>query len=292
MFPHPRLLAPVLEALNSKLYDVTPSRLKPEQLREIRVAEYVAADLLRAGVVETGFRDMEEYPEAIDIQGYREELGVFARRIVIERAGSPWYLLQQAFLYLASIGDCGLAVNAITEPLVGVAYNKLRRAMLFEPTASMDLLEILPSALVTQQMHPNSRRFGAWLSEGLRATQDEVLLQEIVNTVALERPDLLLEAIGKRGGRHPKWREFVPQSLVEISRISSGKQKDGSTLPACHLLRVMKDPFNVFGQENGLLMLAKALLSVPHIEVRLSAGLSPVDIILKCADWSGIHALP
>lgn len=292
LFPHPRLLAPVLEALNSKLYDVTPSRLKPEQLREVRAAEYVAADLLRAGVVETGFRDMEDYPEAIDIQGYREELGVFARRVVIERADSPWYLLQQAFLYLASIGDCGLAVNAITEPSLGAAYNKLRRAMLFEPTASKDLLEILPSALVTQQMHPNSRRFGVWLSEGLRATQDEVLVQEIVNTVALERPDLLLEAIGKRGGRPPKWREFVPQSLVEINRISSSKQKDGSALPSRQLLRVMQDPFNVFGQENGLLMLAKALLSVPRIEERLSAGLSPVDIILKCADWPSIHALP
>ncbi|MGE7994174.1 hypothetical protein ACQKPE_24800 [Pseudomonas sp. NPDC089554] len=281
-----------MEALNSKLYDVTPSWLKPEQLREIRTAEYVAADLLRAGVVETGFRDMEDYPEAIDIQGYREELGVFARRVVIERADSPWYLLQQAFLYLASIGDCGLAVNAITEPSLGAAYNKLRRAMLFEPTASKDLLEILPSALVTQQMHPNSRRFGVWLSEGLRATQDEVLVQEIVNTVALERPDLLLEAIGKRGGRPPKWREFVPQSLVEINRISSSKQKDGSALPSRQLLRVMQDPFNVFGQENGLLMLAKALLSMPRIEERLSAGLSPVDIILKCADWPSIHALP
>ncbi|WP_370601215.1 reverse transcriptase domain-containing protein [Pseudomonas nitroreducens] len=292
LFPHPRLLAPVLEALSSKLYDMNPGPLKPEHLREIRAIEYVAADLLRAGVVETGFRSVEDYPEVVDIQGYREELGAFARRIIIERDGSPWYLLQQAFLYLASVGDCGLAASSVTEPLLGAAYSGLRKAMLFEPMASKDLLEILPLALVAQQMHPNSRRFGVWLSEGLRATPDEAFLRQIVSTVALERPDLLLEALGKRGGRPPKWREFVPQSLVEINRINSSKHKVGGALPSRQLLRVMQDPLNVFGQENGLLMLAKALLSVPGIEKRLSAGLSPVDITLKCADWSSIQRLP
>lgn len=292
LFPHPRLLDPVLEALDAKLFNVTINWLRPKQDREIRAAEYVAADLLRAGVSETGFRDMEEYPSAVDIEGYRQELGVFARKIVIERTDSPWYLLQQAFLYLASIGDCGVPIKSILEPSLEPTYLKLRSAMVFEPVSARGLLEILPSALVTQQMHPNSSRFGVWLSEGLRTTSDESLLQAIVSTVALERPDLLIEAIGKRGGRPPKWREFVPPSLVEISRVNFSKYKAGSALETRQLLRVMQDPFNIFGQENGLLMLAKALLSEPGIETQLSAGLSPVDISLTCSNWSGIQSLP
>lgn len=292
LFPHPRLLDPVLEALDAKLFNVTIKWLRPKQDREIRAAEYVAADLLRAGVSETGFRDMEEYPSAVDIEGYRQELGVFARKIVIERTDSPWYLLQQAFLYLASIGDCGVPIKSILEPSLEPTYLKLRSAMVFEPVSARGLLEMLPSALVTQQMHPNSSRFGVWLSEGLRATSDETLLQAIVSTVALERPDLLIEAIGKRGGRPPKWREFVPPSLVEISRVNFSKYKAGVALETRQLLRVMQDPFNIFGQENGLLMLAKALLSEPGIEAQLSAGLSPVDISLTCSNWSEIQSLP
>lgn len=73
LFPHPRLLAPVVEALCVKLFSA-PANLNANQSREVKVVEYVLADLLRAGAVETGFRDAEEYPETVDIPGYREDL--------------------------------------------------------------------------------------------------------------------------------------------------------------------------------------------------------------------------
>lgn len=291
LFPHPKLLAPVLEALSAKLFEA-PSAPNQNEQRQIKSAEYIAADLLRAGIVETGFRDDESYPENIDIQGYREDLGGFARTIVVERENSPWYLVQQALLYLASIGDNSVNLEDIEEPAINEPYKRLRCALLFERSNSVELLKTIPYALVAQQMHPNPRRFAAWLAEGLRSTSSTTQIKKIVNLVALERPDLLLEATSKRDTKVQKWKKFVPQSIVEIGRISASKQKENKTLATRQLLRIMQDPLNAFGQENGLLMFAKALLITPGIEARLSNRLSPIDITVTCSNWAQLQSLP
>ncbi|BCL91898.1 RNA-directed DNA polymerase [Ralstonia pseudosolanacearum] len=292
LFPHPRLLAPVSEALGVKLFVPTPNH-EAVRVREVRVAEYVLADLLRAGAVETGFREAEEYPESVDIAGYREDLGSLARRVLLERPESPWYLLQQAHLYLASIGDFSLAAihdggTALVQP-----YVALQRAAMFEPADGPELKEALPLALVAQQLHSNARRFGAWLVDGLRRTGDETVQAEIVKTVALNRPDLLMSALNGRAGRTPAWRKLVPRELIDASRRPSASRRYNTGRKSIRpLLQVMREPDNVFGQENGVLMLAAALLRHPGIEEQLSAGLSVTDINLRCEDWSRIHALP
>ncbi len=292
LFPHPRLLAPVSEALGVKLFAPMASP-DPARIREVRVAEYVLADLLRAGAVETGFREAEEYPESVDIVGYREDLGSLARRVLLERPESPWYLLQQARLYMASIGDVSLAAIHDGDTTLLQPYVALQRAAMFEPVRGPALKEVLPLALVAQQLHPNARRFGVWLADGLRRTADETVQAEIVKTVALNRPDLVLAALNGRVGRAPAWRKFVPRTLIEASRRpGTSRRSSGGRKSIRPLLQVMTEPGNVFGQENGVLMLAAALLRHPGIEGRLNAGLSASDIALHCLDWSRIHALP
>jgi Reverse transcriptase (RNA-dependent DNA polymerase) len=289
LFPHPRLLAPVTEALTIKLFDA-PADLDAAMRRQVRVAEYVLADLLRAGAVETGFRDPEEYPEAVDIQGYREDLGALARRVLMERPLSPWYLRQQARLYLASIGDASLAAVAETGPEVQM-YAALQRAALFAPAGGSELKNVIPLALVAQQLQPNARRFGVWLSEGLRRTQDEQVREGVVRTVALSRPDLLMAALN--GRRALNWRQFVPAALIQAhnrtghSRRSPAKQK--GVQPLLHLI---SESDNLFDQENALLMLAAALLRHPDVEMQLSSGISAGDIVLRCDDWSRVPELP
>ncbi|WP_211168860.1 hypothetical protein [Aromatoleum toluvorans] len=291
LYPHPKLLAPVVEALGVKLFAALDG-LDSEGLRQVRVAEYVVADLLRAGAVETGFRDEEEYPESVDILGYREDLGVLARRIIVERDASPWYLLQQAYLYLASIGDVSLAASRRKMPAEASAYKALQRTMMFEPTYSRDLIEALPLALVAQQFSPTSRRFGVWLAEGLRLTKDEDDQAVIVMTVALNRPDLVMAALNSKGNRAPRWKKFVPHALIEANRKPPAKRFGTPRRAQRPLLQIMLDADNVFGQENGVLMLAKALLRADGIQKHLSAGLSASDVTLECTDWSRVLALP
>ena len=67
------------------------------------VAWYCLAEILRAGATETGFvEDKESLPSGIDIESYREELCVEAARVAaLPWKEIPWYLRQQALLYIA-----------------------------------------------------------------------------------------------------------------------------------------------------------------------------------------------
>lgn len=289
LFPHPRLLGPVAEALNIKLFDLA-ANLDAAKLRQVRVAEYVLADLLRAGAVETGFRDPSEYPEGVDIQGYREELGGIARRVLAERIASPWYLRQQARLYLASIGDASLAATVEPAPEVQI-YAALQRVALFEPAQGAELRNSIPLAIVAQQLQPNARRFGVWLSDGLRRTDDEAVREAVVRTMALSRPDLLMAALN--GRRSSNWRQFVPAALVQVNKRSSSSRKHSTKLKGAQsLLQVISEANNLFDQENALLLLADALLRHPGAEEQLAAGRSASDILLRCEDWSRLPELP
>jgi hypothetical protein len=289
LFPHPRLLSPVTEALIIKLFDAAAD-LNISNRRQVRVAEYALADLLRAGATETGFRNPEEYPDGVDIQGYREELGGIARRVLTDRASSPWYLRQQARLYLASIGDASLATVVEVSPEVQ-AYAALQRAALFEPAHGEALREILPLAIVAQQLQPNARRFGVWLSEGLRRTDDERVQEAIVRSVALSRPDLLMAALN--GRQASNWRQFVPTALVQANKRRNSSRRQPAKLKGTQpLLQIISESSNLFDQENALLMLADALLRHPSAQEQLSSGKSAADIMLRCDDWSRLPELP
>lgn len=289
LFPHPRLLSPVTEALSIKLFDV-PQDPDSGKCKQVRVAEYVLADLLRAGAVETGFRDSQEYPEGVDIQGYREDLGAIARRVLTERESSPWYLCQQARLYLASIGDASLAAVVEAPPEV-LMYVELQRAALFVPMHGDKLREVVPLAIVAQQLQPNARRFGVWLSEGLRRTGDAQVRERVVRTVALSRPDLLIASLS--GRQASNWRQFVPVALLQANkRVSNSRRAPGKQKGAKPLLQLLSEPNNLFDQENALLLLAEALLRHPGVEELLSAGISAADIVLQCEDWSRLTELP
>ena len=77
-----------------------------------RVAWYCLAEVLRAGATETGLvADVESLPSGIDLKAYREELGREAARLVALAAPRiPWYLRQQAFLFLAACDPAGAPV--------------------------------------------------------------------------------------------------------------------------------------------------------------------------------------
>lgn len=291
LFPHPRLLTPVAEALCTKIFTCVQKDDIARQ-REVRVAEYILADLFRAGATETGFHNAEEYPESVDIVGYREELGYLARRIIQERPESPWYLLQQALLYLCSIGDFSTFAYKSDNTVI-LPYIALRRAAIFAPVHGSKLKERLPLALVAQQLHPNPRRFGVWLHEGLQRTASEETQSQIVNTTALNRPDLLISALNRREAKSLPWRKLVPREILNATRQPTARHQRGNGRKSSRpLLQVIREPDNIFSQENGVLMLAKALLNHEGIEGLLRSGMSVADISLKCEDWTGIHALP
>lgn len=77
-----------------------------------RVAWYCLAEVLRAGATETGLvPDVESLPSGIDIGAYRNELrNEAARLLALPGPTVPWYLRQQALLFLAAFDPAGAPV--------------------------------------------------------------------------------------------------------------------------------------------------------------------------------------
>ena len=77
-----------------------------------RVAWYCLAEVLRAGATETGLvADTESLPSGVDLESYREELRKEAIRLVtLPGPTIPWYLRQQALLFLAACDPAGAPV--------------------------------------------------------------------------------------------------------------------------------------------------------------------------------------
>lgn len=98
LWPSPQILTAVLKLIEPYLIGTVR---KPNARR---VALYCLAEILRAGAVETGFiDDPEALPTTVDLSGYRKLLLETAVRVANEETwAAPWYLLQQALLYIAA----------------------------------------------------------------------------------------------------------------------------------------------------------------------------------------------
>ncbi len=289
IFPHPKLLGPVLDALQSKLYS-TAKKDNETARQELHVAQFVSADLLRAGATETGYREDSQYPDSIDILKYRQDLALFARRILIE-GDCPFYLRQQAMLFLASVGDH----SCVTVTNVELCnYLTLHKTLIYAPFKEKELEIALALALVGQQLAPAPDRFAAWLTECLQSTNDGEIIERCVRIVSVNRPDLMLLMLKIRHSRVSTWRKYVPTTLKDARptvSIRSYKLSNGKLLP---LLGVVSGAYNPFSKENALLQLASSLLNQSEVEIEkeLANGLNIGEIEVCCSDWSSIQRLP
>lgn len=103
------VLDDILEKLN---YYVVPKNRRPKRALK-QVAWYCLAEILRAGATHTGFvADKESLPSNVDLDLYRQRLYAAATNLV-ELHGSkiPWYLRQQALLYLATYDPKSAKLN-------------------------------------------------------------------------------------------------------------------------------------------------------------------------------------
>ncbi|MYD97496.1 MAG: RNA-directed DNA polymerase [Gammaproteobacteria bacterium] len=97
-------LWPDVELLREVLALLRPFTEKGGRRKEPRrVAWYCLAEVLRAGATETGLvPDVESLPSGIILESYREQLREEATRLVgLPGPTIPWYLRQQALLFLA-----------------------------------------------------------------------------------------------------------------------------------------------------------------------------------------------
>ncbi|HFH3919954.1 RNA-directed DNA polymerase [Pseudomonas aeruginosa] len=156
IFPSAKLLRPVLQALMLKLEPAAPQS-------EREVALFVLADLFRAGAVETGLHRPESYPESADITGYRKEL-LQAALEATENKTLPWYLHQQAALFLAV-----MQYPVFLPPSAELAsYNALHDALRLTPPTAADGSNALTAGLLVMRITGQRDRFIIWLGNWLQ----------------------------------------------------------------------------------------------------------------------------
>lgn len=93
-----------------------------------RVAFYCLSELFRAGATETGIvADTETLPDNIDLDGYRETLAETAQRILRSKSATsyPWYLRQQAMLFLAAFSPSRMLTGRRSVPSILHKYSQM-----------------------------------------------------------------------------------------------------------------------------------------------------------------------
>ncbi len=283
LYPDATMLTPVLRALESKIFHnlLSPT---PEQIREIKSAEYAAADLLRASATQIGFKEDSEYPKSTDIQGYRQELADFAVKIQ-ENKSIPWYVKQQAALFMAYVADYRATLSKLPELK---HYNRLHRCMLYKKNNSVKVneLDLIAVSLVAQQIAPNKKKYASWFIDFVNQLSEHGQIQA-VSVLFMNRPDLMEEVIKHKRISGAGWYFRLPAVLLKKRSKQATLLNPGIKIP---LLDIVQGEDNPFSQENALLLLVRKILEVPGIKDKLIRGLSIEHIQVSHNNWNEIQS--
>lgn len=276
IFPSAELLRPVLEALRHVL--------QGEEQSERDVALYVLADLFRAGAVETGLHRPESYPERVDIESYRRELILAALEVVAD-AGMPWYVHQQAALFLAVMQYPVM----LPERDELVAYRALHDALRFSSPSEEEPSMALTAGMLVVRITGKRDRFFVWLKHWLQSVAAKKAKKLIDNIVMID-PELLL-GLGElcKSERKAGWIKHLSHYLPREGRHDVSERLRDWKSGERALAAIVAHPENPFVQENALLKLAAELLSTKHVDALSQDGIGLDWLGVKCKVWSRIQ---
>lgn len=277
IFPSSELLNPVLQALKLKLKLKTPT---PEKA----VAIFVLSDLFRAGAVETGLHRPESYPESADIYGYRRTLLQAALETVGDKS-LPWYLHQQAALFLA-------VMQHPTTLLPGrqlASYRALHDALRLVPPPTTKTHATLTAGLLAMRISGKRDTFVIWLGNWLQSLPTKTA-NALIDDIAMIEPAVLSEMHdGWKNNESAKWLEHLDSYCTFGPAQEASERLHDWPSGKRSLYSVVSHPENPFVQENALLKLGAELLKAEHSSWLDQDGLCLNSLSVECSDWSKIQ---
>ena len=237
-----------------------------------RVAWYCLAEVLRAGATETGLvADIESLPSGIDLEAYREELrGEAARLMTLPSSTIPWYLRQQALLFLAA---CNPAEAPVTRTGTGPETRHYREMIRFlrgegDRLRSSDFATL---AVLARRAFVDRTRAVELTGPGLRPSRTRQLAQR--------DPSFLLEIIDTE--TDPVLLDGLPaRAREDLCLVLDGSDGDGGTLASA----VLNTPPNgVLRNELSLLHFAAAFLAQWKKEEPPPDVIAPGQVALRLA---------
>ena len=279
LFPSVELLEPVLEALKSKITS--------DNRHERGVALYVLAELLRSGATDTGWRPSPD-DELVqgNIQKYRDMLAVYACEVLADEQ-MPWYVLQQALLFLAVVGYTqACPLQGLELQRHGVLVDMIRDDFVKRDLGTPDLVAV---SLIGHQIRNDKAAYARWFDRFTASvTQQESA--KALELVGLNNADLgaTLISFGRLNKR--SWVQTAPGFMNQpLSRKSDGKRKSFSKQNKVSLNSMICSQANPFIQENALLKLALSLLETMEKDSVSPEALTPNVIKLKCNNWGKVQ---
>jgi hypothetical protein len=245
-----------------------------------RVAWYCLSEILRGGATETGLvMDGESLPSGIDLRAYREALREEAARLVASPAATiPWYLRQQALLFLAVFDPLSAPVVRTGTGAETHDYRELIRFLRGEGdrlrSADFATLAVL------------ARRA---FVDGARAIE---LTRPALNfarkrQIAERDPSFTLELIeAEPDGR--LFEDLPARAREDLSRDVGNPSGDGEVLAEIVL---REHPTGSLRNELSLLRFAAALLRKWGQEERPPAVITPGQVQLRRRDDAGISEI-
>jgi hypothetical protein len=267
LWPTPQILEEVLRLFEPYLSGKARGAAR-------RVAFYCLSELFRAGATETGIvADVETLPDKIDLDGYRKTLAAAALRIVKSKAATayPWYLRQQALLFLAVYSPAQVPVGRRVPPGILANYWRMLRFLegriddddpaIYAKQAVVARRSFLSKADAAELVGPQltSLRFAEIASRDLEFARE---------LYAINRPDL-------------------PQgsTLANDLGVSDWTQPDGTAI--LKDLVSAKGNRNVLRNEIGIISFAIAFLKQVVGRTPIPAVVTPSSLQITYAEQKG-----
>ena len=238
-----------------------------------RVAWYCLAEVLRAGATETGLvADSESLPSGIDLESYREELRAEASRLVtLPGPTVPWYLRQQALLFLAA---CDPAGAPITRTGAGPETQHYREMIRFlrgegDHLRSSDFATL---AIVARRAFVDRKQAIGLTRPGLNPARKRQLAER--------DPSFALELI-ETENNVTLFDDLPPRIREDLCRASEGSDGDRDTLAKAVL---NTRPSGSLRNELSLLRFARAFLEQWEQQEHSAEVIAPGQVALNLGE--------
>jgi hypothetical protein len=277
--PDPATLTLILDLL--KQYIGSGKRIAAPR----RVAWYCAAELLKAGATETGLvTDVDHLPADVDLKRYQEQLADFATEIVGRRDLYPWYLEQQAFLFLACVGRYQTMPVPTSASSCVKDYVRLHHTLAGR-TDTLRREDIVPFSLLRKHFSTAADGAGTFLGcfRALGTPTQRMFLVRILQEDA-ELSRAIWNAMP--GDEQEAWKGlFQAHGMIEDQQFPAKPDDFPREERSYPLLAIARSQANPFQQEYALLHSARALA------VSLQGNADPIfpaRIMVRAKDWRAL----
>ena len=251
-----------------------------------RVAFYCAAELLKAGATETGLVfDADQLPSDVDAKRYQEQLATFAEEIVSRPNAYPWYLEQQAYLFLACVGRYQnrriySSTNASLKDYLRLHHTMAGRA------GNLRREDVVPYSLLQRRqdgVEAAARTFVFHFFDSGSPTQRRLLLR-----VLQEDAELSLAIYNELPAEEKEtWKHlFLAYGVIASNGFPESIDAMPSGETSFPFLSVAHSELNPFRQEYAALILARSLLA--PLADRANETVCPSRLKVRAKNWRAL----